>query len=92
MLGFWYDYETEKDQLKNLNTGEVLPNEFEEEYLLNFKCFSDNMLILTYQDAKASGTVDVFYAFVKPESLADGLQKDDVTEFYVRQVGVHDIG
>ena len=90
--GFWYDYETEKYQLKNLNTGEVLPNEFEEEYFLNFKCFSDDMLILTYQDAKASGTVDVFYAFVKPESLADGLQKDDVTEFYVRQVGVHDIG
>ena len=87
--GFWYDYETEKDQLKNLNTGEVLPNEFEEEYLLNFKCFSDDMLILTYQDAKASGTVDVFYAFVKLESLADGLQKEDVTEFHAHQVVVY---
>ena len=82
--GFLFDYEAKQSQLKNLKTGELLPNEFEE-CSLSMVCDSDHMVILTYMNAKQTGKVDKFYAFLDPESLSDGLQEEDVTAFYVKQ-------
>ena len=83
--GFLYDEEADMCQVKNLKTGEVLPNEYGK-YLFRFniKCYSDDMLILTYRVENEDGSKDDHYMFVTAESLADGLQKEDATEFYVR--------
>ena len=82
-LGYLYDTKARTRQLKNLNTGELLPNAYEA-YLLQVKCYSDDMLIMTYLIDKEGGAKDGYYMFVKLESLADGLQKEDAAEFYVR--------
>jgi hypothetical protein len=83
--GFLYDEEAGICRVKNLKTGELLPNEYGE-YLFRFQveCYSDDMLILTYRVENEDGSKDDHYMFVKTASLADGLQKEDATEFYVR--------
>ena len=80
-----FDDTNGKRPIKNLKTGELLPNEYEG-YWLQVKGYTDDMLILTYIVEYEDRSKDEYFTFISVESLADGLQKEDAAEFYVRHM------
>ena len=82
-VGIGHNNETGDFQVKDLKTGKELPNAYEA-YLLQIVCASNDMLIITYLVENDDRTKDEHFVFVAPQSLSDGLQEEDTTEFYIR--------
>ena len=87
-IGIGHSDETGRFQVKNLKTGKLLPNAYEA-YLLQIVCASNDMLIITYLVENDDRTKDEHFMFIKPESLSDGLQEEDATEFYIRHYSAY---
>lgn len=78
---FWREKTSDNWSILDLNTSELLPNEYGE-YTLSIVGSTSDAFIMTRSISKENGAKDIVYMYIPLESLLDGLQEADIVELY----------